>query len=72
MDLKFGHFNVSYFGLETEVISVSLAGVLWNRRGYFLQLIGYLLLRCEVVEDCLWQQHFWSYLSSRSIPSLGY
>ena len=60
-----GILNVSYFGLETEVISIPVAGILWNRRGYFLQLIGYLLLRYKVVEDFVWQHHFWSYLSSR-------
>lgn len=60
-----GILNVSYFGLETEVISIPVAGVLRNRRGYFLQLVGYLLLRCKVVEDFIWQHHFWSYLSSR-------
>lgn len=60
-----GILNVSYFGLETEVISIPVAGILWNRRGYFLQLVGYLLLRYKVVEDFVWQHHFWSYLSSR-------
>lgn len=48
-----GILNVSYFGLETEVISIPVAGILWNRRGYFLQLVGYLLLRYKVVEDFL-------------------
>lgn len=38
-----GILNVSYFGLETEVISIPVAGFLWNHRGYFLQRIGYLL-----------------------------
>lgn len=60
-----GILNVSYFGLETEVISIPVAGILWNRRGYFLQLVGYLLLRYKVVEDFVWQHQFWSYLSSR-------
>lgn len=60
-----GILNVSYFGLETEVISIPVAGILWNHRGYFLQLVGYLLLRCKMVEDFVWQYHFWSYLSSR-------
>ena len=60
-----GILNVSYFGLETEVISIPVAGILWNLRGYFLQLVGYLLLRYKVVEDFIWQHHFWSYLSSR-------
>lgn len=40
-----GILNVSYFGLETEVISVPVAGTSRSRRGYFLQQIGYLLLR---------------------------
>lgn len=60
-----GILNVSYFGLETEVISIPVAGILWNRRGYFLQLVGYLLLTYKVVEDFVWQHQFWSYLSSR-------
>lgn len=60
-----GILNVSYFGLETEVISIPVAGILWNHRGYFLQLVGYLLLRSKMVEDFVWQRHFWSYLSSR-------
>lgn len=30
-----GILNVSYFGLETEVISIPVAGILWNRRGLF-------------------------------------
>lgn len=60
-----GILNVSCFGLETEVISIPVACILWNRRGYFLQLVGYLLLTYKVVEDFVWQHHFWSYLSSR-------
>lgn len=60
-----GILKVSYFGLETEVISIPMAGILWNHRGYFLQLIGYLFLRYNVMEDFLWKHHFWSYLSSR-------
>lgn len=40
-----GILNVSCFGLETEVISIPVAGTSLNRRGYFLQQIGYLLGR---------------------------
>lgn len=48
MDLKLGILNVSCFGLETEVISIPVAGILRNHSGYFLQLIGYLLLRYKM------------------------
>lgn len=37
-----GILNVSCFGLETEVISIPVAGTSLNRRGYFLQQLGYL------------------------------
>lgn len=40
-----GIIYVSYFGLETEVISIPVAGTLWIHRGCFPQLVGYLHLK---------------------------
>lgn len=71
MDLKLGILNVSYFGLETEVISIPLAGILWNHSGYFLQLVGYLLLRYKT-EDLYGSLIFGvTCLLELFIPTLG-